>query len=171
MCRTSTPDTKVCDQCKRHRLECVYVEHRRGRKLGSRNKRRGVSEDSGSPPAPNAESSRSPYTTLSQPESQQRAKNQPQTIRQPTGNVNLPAAPVNNAQPGNSYPPPSLRVLAPPDYSPAVGAMAIKDKRALSPHQGLLEQSPLALLARTAGAQSNNCTYSRRIFGPPFDRL
>lgn len=167
MCRTSTSDTKVCDQCKRHGLECIYLEHRRGRKLGSRNKPRGLSDDSGSPPAPIAESSRIAFTTLSRPSQQHTVENSSKS-RQLTSSIYLPAAPVNNAQPGNSYAPTSIRVLAPPDYSPAVVAGEVKEWRALSPHQGLPEQSPLALLARTAEAQSNNCAYPRRTFGTAF---
>jgi hypothetical protein len=162
MCRTSTPDTKVCDQCKRHGLECIYLEHRRGRKLGSRNKPRGRSDDSGSPPAPIAESSRRAFTTLARPESQQYTAERSALSRQLTSSLKLPAAPVNNAPPDSSYAPPSLRVLAPPDYTPAVVAGEVKEWRALSPHQGIPEQSPLALLARTAEAQSNNCAYSPR---------
>jgi hypothetical protein len=151
MCRTSTPDTKVCDQCKRHGLECIYLEHRRGRKLGSRNKRTGASgDDSGSPPAPVAGSSRTVYPTLPPPEMQRNAMESQEISRQPITNVTQNAAPeAFNAHPGQ----PILPMLVPPAYSPT--AVEVK-WRASSPNQNLPEQSPLALLARTAEAQSNN---------------
>jgi hypothetical protein len=151
MCRTSTPDTKVCDQCTRHGLECIYLEHRRGRKLGSRNKRTGASgDDSGSPPAPVAGSSRTTHPTLPLPEMQRNAMRLQEPSHRPMITVTPTVAPYQN----DAHPrPSSFPTLVPPVYSPAAIEMELQVS---STPQNLPEQSPLALLARTAEAQSNN---------------
>lgn len=155
MCRTSTPDTKICDQCRRHNLECVFVEHKRGRKLGSRNKRIGASGDSGSPPALVTGSSYVPYSIASQPVLGVNGIEQPSGSRQLPADVNnsTTTAQSGNGQTGISYPPPSFQPLVPSSYSPAAIETALQVPSA---HRSLPEQSPLALLARTAEAQSNN---------------
>lgn len=156
MCRTATPDDKICDQCKRHGLECIYLEHRRGRKLGSRNKRRALSGDSDSPPGPAAKSSRPELTAIFRPESHGLSMGQPEISHQPTYNVaDAPTVLERDLLSDSPYTTASLLLQAPQGPPQTVSEM---DRHTHSPHYGLSEQSPLALLARTAAQSKGEFT-------------
>lgn len=145
MCRTSTPDDKICDQCMRHGLECIYLPHTRGRKLGSRNRKRGSESDVGRPSGSALQVAIDP--AISRPSAQLGEVSQQQYSRRPiiimetvrTQRSDLPT--VSHA----------ANMANPSPASPFLGTASIPSNtlRDSSDHT-MVEQSPLALLARTA---------------------
>jgi hypothetical protein len=153
MCRTSTPDDKICDQCKRHGLECIYLSHTRGRKLGSRNRKRGSSSDVGRPSGsalemaidPAIYRSQSSRTRVGEPPSEQQYSRRPVTAMENEHTQSKIPQTVSYA-PNMPNPLPALPFLG----TASVPANAPRH----ASDQTMVEQSPLALLARTAESRS-----------------
>jgi hypothetical protein len=155
MCRTSTPDDKICDQCKRHGLECVYLPHTRGRKLGSRNRKRGSSSDVGRPSGSALDMSIDPAIYRSQSSStrvggqlsEQQYSRRPVTIMETEHTQRSTTQTVSYA----ANMPNPLPVL------PFLGTASVPANAPRhASDQTMVEQSPLALLARTAESRSKS---------------
>lgn len=160
MCRNSSPADKICDQCKRHGLECTYLAHARGRKLGSRNKKGSTSSDMIGPSSSTLRSSVDP--TIYRSESSgidvpEKRSEQHHFSRRPSAPVGWGAA--HNAWDSNTD---TANIATPSPAFPFLAANSIPAKASpQSPNRDLAEQSPLALLARTAESRSKGDACAR----------